>query len=222
MSASASRMPRRLQDRADRDHRVRGPDHDRLRGRDRVERPRAWRRRRPRRGSRRRRPGPRLAPLIMNSWSGHHPSWASTRVRTGASLIGSTRARTPSAAASVAWASVSRRAAVQRLRARSHADREVAVAEVEPDSTPSSRRPSITWNVSPSQAPAAFVDQVRQPERDQVGVRRHVGAVDLDVVAGVGDHDQRRRGRRRRASRGRAWPRRCPPARTTTGPLTGR
>ena len=38
--------------------------------------------------------GPSPRALIMNSCSGHHLSWASTRVRTGRSLIGSTRAWT--------------------------------------------------------------------------------------------------------------------------------
>ena len=36
----------------------------------------------------------------------------------------------------------------------------------------------------------AFVDLVRQPVRDEVGVGRDVDAVDLDVVAGVGDDRQ--------------------------------
>ena len=40
------------------------------------------------------------------------------------------------------------------------------------------------------QAPAALVDAVGQPERDEVGVGRDVRAVELDVVAGVGDHDE--------------------------------
>ena len=74
-------------------------------------------------------------------------------------------------------------------------------------STPSSRRPSMTANVSPSQAPAALVDPVGQPVGDEVGVGRDVRAVDLDVVAGVGDHDQVV-ARPRRASRARAWRRR--------------
>ncbi len=48
----------------------------------------------------------------------------------------------------------------------------------------------MTSNVSPAQPPAALVDPVGQPERHQVGIGRDVGAVDLDVVAGVGDHHQ--------------------------------
>ena len=58
------------------------------------------------------------------------------------------------------------------------------------------------------EAPAALVDPVGQPERDEVRVGGDVGAVDLDVVAGVGDHDEVAR-RPRRACRGRAWRRRC-------------
>ena len=45
-------------------------------------------------------------------------------------------------------------------------------------------------NVSSGQAPAALVDRVGEPERDQIGVGADVGAVDLDVVAGVGDDDE--------------------------------
>ena len=35
---------------------------------------------------------------------------------------------------------------------------------------------------------SARVDPVREPVGDQVGVRRHVDAIDLDVVRGVCDH----------------------------------
>jgi hypothetical protein len=41
-----------------------------------------------------------------------------------------------------------------------------------------------------AQAVAALVDLVGEPVRDQVRVGRDVDAVDLDVVAGVGDDDQ--------------------------------
>ena len=71
------------------------------------------------------------------------------------------------------------------------ADRQVAVAEVEPDRPRRARAagPSRA-NVSPVQAPAALVDRVGEPERDEVGIGADVGAVDLDVVAGVGDDDE--------------------------------
>jgi hypothetical protein len=40
------------------------------------------------------------------------------------------------------------------------------------------------------QPPASVVDPVGEPERAQVRVRRDVCAVDVDVVAGVGDNDE--------------------------------
>ena len=71
-----------------------------------------------------------------------------------------------------------------------HAPRQVAVAEVEPDIR--SERPQGVHHKEgvPAQSPAALVDLVGQPEGDQVGVRRDVRAVDLDVVARVGDRHQ--------------------------------
>ena len=45
-------------------------------------------------------------------------------------------------------------------------------------------------NVSSVETPAALVDRVGEPERDEIGVRADVGAIDLDVVAGVGDDDK--------------------------------
>ena len=48
----------------------------------------------------------------------------------------------------------------------------------------------MTWKRVAGQAPAALVDAVGEPERDQVGVGGDVGAVDLDVVGGVGDDGQ--------------------------------
>ena len=70
-------------------------------------------------------------------------------------------------------------------------DREVLVTEVEPHVD---RQPLETLHHAErviGEAPAALVDPIREPERDQVGVGRHVRAVDLDVIAGVRDHDQR-------------------------------
>src|SRR6185295_1556983 len=69
-----------------------------------------------------------------------------------------------------------------------HAERQVAVAEVEPDVVAQLAQAVHHVERVAGEAPAALVDQVREPERDEVGVRRDVGAVDLDVVAGVGDH----------------------------------
>ena len=70
------------------------------------------------------------------------------------------------------------------------ADREITVTEVEPDVD--AELPQLIHRVEAvgCQAPAALVDPVGQPERDEVRVGGDVGAVDLDVVAGVGDHDE--------------------------------
>jgi hypothetical protein len=69
-------------------------------------------------------------------------------------------------------------------------DRQVAVAEVEPHVDPEVAQPVHHLEGVVAQAPAALVDEVGQPERHQVGIGRDVGAVDLDVIAGVGDDDQ--------------------------------
>ena len=82
-------------------------------------------------------------------------------------------------------------AATRRQRPRSlEPDREIAVAEVEPHVDAELAQPVHHLECVPREAPAALVDQVREPERDQVRVGGHVGVVDLDVVAGVGDHDE--------------------------------
>ena len=48
----------------------------------------------------------------------------------------------------------------------------------------------MALKLSPCKAPAALVDAVGQPEGAQVGIGTDVGAVDLDVVGGVGHHDE--------------------------------
>jgi hypothetical protein len=70
------------------------------------------------------------------------------------------------------------------------ADRQVPVAQVEPDVV--AERPQLVHRRErvAGQAPAALVDRVGQPERHEVGVGGDVGAVDLDVVSGVGDDHQ--------------------------------
>src|SRR5207237_336976 len=67
-------------------------------------------------------------------------------------------------------------------------DREVSVTEVEPDLQAELSQPVHNRERVSPEAPAAVIDPVREPERDQVGVGRNVGAVDLEVVAGVSDH----------------------------------
>jgi hypothetical protein len=73
------------------------------------------------------------------------------------------------------------------LRAQ-QAQGEVAVAEPEPVRAPHAReRVHDLPGVAP-EAPAALVDLVRQPVRDEVRVRGDVHAVDVDVVTRVRDH----------------------------------
>ena len=70
------------------------------------------------------------------------------------------------------------------------ADRQIAVAEVEPDVLAERAQLIHGRERVAVDAPAALVDGVGEPERDQVGVRADVRAVDLDVIAGVGDDHQ--------------------------------
>ena len=125
----------------------------------------------------------------MNSWKPTHSPRARTCVRTAASLGGSTRAGTPSAAAQLRERVGQPRALAEPPRAL-EADREVAVAEVEPDVLAERAQGVHHHEGVVAQAPAALVDAVGQPVEDEVGVGRDVAAVDLDVVAGVGDHDE--------------------------------
>ncbi len=69
-------------------------------------------------------------------------------------------------------------------------DREVGVAEVEPDLLAERPQPVHHLEAVAVQSPTARIDAVGEPERDQVGVRADMRAVDLDVVAGVGDDRQ--------------------------------
>ncbi len=80
-------------------------------------------------------------------------------------------------------------AVAQRLGALD-ADRKVRVAEVEPDLLAEPAQRVHHMEAVALETPALCVDPIGQPERDQIGVRRDVGAVDLDVVAGVGDDCQ--------------------------------
>ena len=182
------------EDRADRDHRVRRPDDDRAAPRRSPRAPRASARGARCRGARRPRPGPPPRSRIMNSWNGVPAPARLTCVRTGSSHIGSTRAATPSAAPGLVdrlGQPARPRPAGGRGAAHSARSRSPRLNQT---SSPSSRRPSMTWKVSPRQAPAALVDAVGEPEGDEVGVGGDVGAVDLDVV---GRCWRSRRGRRR-------------------------
>ena len=178
--------------------------------------------RRARRPSRRRtprpRPAPPRAPRIMNSWK-RPPARRAPHPRAHRVVAHRQHARPARRAPRPArrCASVSRAPSARR-RARCRHDGEVAVAEVEPHVARRARAgPSMTVERVAAQAPAALVDAVGQPERDEVRVGGDVRAVDLDVVAGVGD---RRPGRSPTTS---SIPRASlappvPPARTTTAP----
>ena len=67
------------------------------------------------------------------------------------------------------------------------ADRQVAVAEVEPDVLAERAQLVHRRERVAGEAPAALVDRVGEPERDEIRVGADVRAVDLQVVAGVGD-----------------------------------
>ena len=172
----------------------------------------------PPRRPRTRRPstGPAPRSRIMNSWKSPQRPRASTRVRTGASPIGSTRAADAERAPRARRAP---RSAARPRRSRSRPaqpDREVAVAEVEPHVDAELAQPVHHVERVAAQAPAALVDAVGEPERDEVGVGRD--------VARRRSRRRRRCWRRRRGRRPRrrACPRASfappvPPARTTTG-----
>ena len=180
---------RQGEDRPDRDDGIRRPDDHARAPRRSPRAPAASARPPRRRGTRRPR---RARPRARGSAT---PAGRSTprrdliRVRTGSSLIGSTRAGTPNArrrssAAAVAVAPAASRRARARHTARSWSPR------LNHTSSPSARSASITRERVVAQPPAALVDAVGEPERDEVGVGRDVTAVDLDVVARVGDHDE--------------------------------
>ena len=133
--------------------------------------------------------GPAPRSRIMNSWKSTHRPRARTRVRTGASAIGSTRAPTPSARAELGQRLGQRRALAQPL-GPAQPDREIAVAEVEPHVDAELAQLVHRVEGVVAQAPAALVDAVGEPERDEVGVGRDVGPVHLDVVGGVDDDDE--------------------------------
>jgi hypothetical protein len=93
--------------------------------------------------------GPSPRRRIMNSWNGHHRPPASTRVRTGASAIGTTRAATPSAAVVSAQSSVSDAPSASRRARRSPSARSRS-PRLNQTSSPHSRSASMTMKVSPA------------------------------------------------------------------------
>ena len=153
--------PAQGEDRPDRDDRIRRPDDHGARAGERRSAPAPSARRPRRRGTRRPRPARPPArgsgtPAARSSSRGRR-----TCVRTGASLIGSTRAGTPSARRSASAAAVGVAPVGEPPRAR-QADREVAVAEVEPDVLAQRAQPVHDVERVVAQAPAALVDRGRR------------------------------------------------------------
>ena len=113
-----------------------------------------------------------------------------TWVRTGSSDIGSTRARDAQRVdhrgVGLGQRRARRAAARVRIRhiARSRSPSRNQVGR------PAASSASITCQRVAADAVAALVDRVGEPVGDEVGVGRDVDAVDLHVVAGVGDHRQ--------------------------------
>ena len=121
-------------------------------------------------------------------WRSRHPAAVLTRVCTRSSLIGRTAARTPSARAICAWASVRRPPSVDE-HSPVQAGGEVAVGEAEPVGSAEADQAVEGGEGVALDAPAALlVDLAAQPVGDQVGIWGDVEADDLDVVGGVGDH----------------------------------
>ena len=132
--AAAQRLahPGQGEDRADRDHRVRRADHDRVGLGDRLRAPRRRAARARARAARRSSIGPSRAlddhELLERQLAAAAPSPRSPPARR---VIGSTRASTPSASTTAACASVSAAPRAQQLGA-DQAHGQVAVAEPEP------------------------------------------------------------------------------------------
>ena len=85
---------------------------------------------------------------IMNSWKESHPGPERTHVRTRSSLIGSTCERRPIASFRRASAAVGERPSAS-MRERSRHQARSRSPRLNQTSTPSSRSPSMTANVSP-------------------------------------------------------------------------
>ena len=67
------------------------------------------------------------------------------------------------------------------------ADRQIAVAEVEPDVLAERAQLVHRGERVVREPPAALVDRVGEPEGDQIRVGADVRPIDLQIVAGVGD-----------------------------------
>ena len=142
------------------------------------------------------RAGPRLdrslrrRSTIMNSWNGRLRPRRASRGCGPASRSSAARApRRPSPARPRRAPRSGARPLASALRA-DQAHRQVAVAEAEPGGRPARSSAPITSQVSSRMPVAALVDHVGEPVGHEVRVGRDVHAVDLHVVAGVGDHRQ--------------------------------
>ena len=180
--------PRHREDRPDRDHRVRRADHDRPRAVQRVERVR--------RGARRRRAAHLdalhrpLRALADHELLEREPLAAGVDPRAQRVVGRRQHARGDAERRAQLVDRLGERRAGGEPAGAPQADGQVAIAEVEPDVLAELAQHLHDGERVPAQAPAALVDAVREPERDEVGVGRHVAAVDLDVVGGVRDHHQ--------------------------------
>ena len=204
-SRSASRMPGQREDRPDRDDRVRRPDDHRARRGERLEH---LRRRLGVLGAAELdvldRPGRALAdqPLLQPA-----PRAARLDPRPHRLVAHRQHARRHAERAPQVVGGGGQRRAVRQPPRPRQADREVLVAEVEPHVLAERAQRLHHRERVVAQPPAALVDAVGEPERDEVRDRARRGR--------RGSRRRRRcwrsrRGprRRRRASRGRAWPRR--------------
>ena len=122
----------------------------------------------------------------MNSWKGCQPEAVRTHVRT---VVIAHRQHLGAHADRLVQARERgrRREALGEHPRALQAPREVAVAEVEPHLHAELPQRVHHRERVVAQTPAALVDQAGEPEGDEVGVRRDVRAVDLDVIARVDD-----------------------------------
>ena len=188
VARTASLMPGHLEDRAHRDDRVRRPEDHGARAGDRVEDGL--------RGVRRLDPleldavDRALAALADHELLEGHPTPAGQDAGTHG-LIGHRQdARAQPEAARELGDRLGQRGALRQALRAAQADREVAVAEVEPDLDAELAQLRHRVEGVAVKAPAALVDAIGQPEGAQVRIGADVGAVDLDVVGGVGHHDE--------------------------------
>ncbi len=107
---------------------------------------------------------------IMNSWNEHQPEGLRTHVRTGSSLIGSTCARTPMRLVQARERGCGGELLLAQHPGALQTPGEVAVAEVEPHVVPELAQGVHDREGVVAQTPAALVDLIGQPERDEVWI----------------------------------------------------